>query len=112
MATGLSAQKYSLKSLVGKWEAVDGAGIEVIDSTKIFLTYHGERKQISSYQADFSKTPCWFDFIIRDGATTITLKSLLLFVSDDLLQWQVFEDIRPDNFDASVGNIMNLKRKR
>ena len=109
---GASAQNHSLKNLVGKWESADGAGFEVIDSSRIFLTYMGERKQISSYQADFSKTPCWFDFTIKEGSSTIELKSLLLFVNENLLQWQVFEEERPLNFNTSVGNILNLKRRQ
>src|SRR5688572_28920966 len=94
-AMNTGAQQHNLKHLVGRWESADGAGIEVVDSSKIFLLYNGDKKQIYSYEANFSKSPCWFDFIIRDSAENHAMKSLLLFVNDDLLQWQIFEDERP-----------------
>jgi hypothetical protein len=48
-----SSQKISIKNLVGRWETADGAGLEIIDSSRIFVTYGTERKPILSYQADF-----------------------------------------------------------
>ena len=112
LGMGAAAQKHSFKNLVGRWESADGAGIEVVDSSKIFLLYNGDRKEIFSYEANFSKTPCWFDFIIRDSAENHTMKSLLLFVNDDLLQWQIFEKERPSVFSADKGTMVYLKRKK
>ena len=110
--TALS-QKYSFQNLVGKWESTDGGGIEAIDSTKLFLVYGAEKKPIISYTADFTKSPCWFDFVVKDGDKTLSLKSLLLFVNDDLLQWQIFEDgVRPTNFTSGKGDMVYLKRKK
>ena len=106
------AQKHSFKNLVGRWESSDGAGIEVVDSTNIFLLYNGDKKQIHSYELNFSKTPCWFDFTIRDSAENHMMKSLLLFVNDELLQWQIFEDERPANFSADKGTMVYLKKKK
>jgi hypothetical protein len=106
-------QKHAFKNLVGRWESSDGAGIEVVDSARIFLLYNGDRKQVISYQTNFSKSPCWFDFTVRsDSAGSITMKSLLLFVNDDLLQWQIFEDERPANFSANKGTMVYLRRKK
>lgn len=106
-------QKHTFKNLVGRWESPEGAGIEVVDSSKIFLLYNGDRKQVTSYETNFSKSPCWFDFTVSsDSAGSITMKSLLLFVNDDLLQWQIFEDERPANFSANKGTMVYLRRKK
>ena len=110
---GVSAQNYSFKNLVGYWKSGDGGAIEVIDSSKIFIVYGDEKKKIASYQADFSKNPCWFDFDIKDSTQNLSLKSLLLFVNDDLLQWQVFDDgVRPSNFNSEKGDIVYLRRNK
>ena len=107
-----AGQQFSLKSLVGRWQSAEGAGIEVIDSSKIFLTYNGEKKQVVSYETNFSRVPSWFDFTIKDGAEEVQLKSLLLFVNNDLIQWQVFEGDRPPNFSVEKGNMVYLKRAK
>jgi hypothetical protein len=107
------AQQYSFQSLLGKWEAEDGGGIEAIDSARIFLVYGADKKAIISYKADFTKSPCWFDFDVKDSTQTLHLKSLLLFVNADTLQWEIFEDgVRPDNFTPDKGDMVYLKRKK
>ena len=110
------AQSRSIQHLIGKWEAVDSenssGGMEVIDSNKINLVYGQEKKAISSFKIDFSKSPAPFDFTIKDSTETKNLKSLLQFVNDDLIQWQVFEsDIRPAHFTQSGGQMVYLRRK-
>ena len=110
-------QSKSISQLLGKWEAVDSenstGGLEVIDTTKIYLVYGTEKKAIASYKADFTKSPASFDFIIKDGSETISLKSLIQFVNDDLIQWQVFEgDVRPVHFTQSGGQTVFLRRKK
>jgi hypothetical protein len=112
LGMNVAAQKYSLKSLVGVWESADGAGIEVIDSSRIFLLYNGDKRQVISFETNFSKSPCWFDFTVRDSAENFSMKSLLLFVNEDLLQWQIFEEERPLNFSADKGTMVYLKRKK
>ena len=113
LSANASAQNISIKSLVGRWETTDGAGLDVIDSARIFVTYGKERKAILSYQADFSKSPCWFDFVVKDTAQKLsTIKSLLL-LDNDVLKWQVFEDgDRPTNFAADKGDIVVMRRKK
>jgi len=113
LSANASAQNISIKSLVGRWETTDGAGLDVIDSARIFVTYGKERKAILSYQADFSKSPCWFDFVVKDTAQKLsTIKSLLL-LDNDVLKWQVFEDgDRPTNFVADKGDIVVMRRKK
>ena len=113
MSMSVAAQKHSLKNLVGRWESADGAGIEIVDSAKIFLLYNGDKKQVISYETNFSKNPCWFDFTVgSDSSGSISMKSLLLFVNDDLLQWQIFEEDRPTNFSVDKGTMVYLKRKK
>jgi hypothetical protein len=109
-----SAQKRSIKDLIGKWQSADGAGLEVIDSSRIFITYGKERKPILTYTTDFSKTPYWFDFVVKDSAQQLSaMKSLLLFQDNDVLKWEVFEDgDRPLDFTADKGDIVILRRKK
>jgi hypothetical protein len=41
------------------------------------------------------------------------MKSLISFVNDDLIQWQVFGDeVRPAHFKQDVGEMMYLRRKK
>jgi hypothetical protein len=111
------SQGRSFQNLVGKWEAVDSenqsGGLEILDSQQIFLVYGKERKPVASCQFDFAKSPCWFDFTIKDSTGSIALKSILLFVNDDLIQWQVFEGAaRPAHFTEGAGQMVYLRRKR
>ena len=113
MGTSLYAQKHSLQSLIGRWESEDGGGIEMMDSAHIFMVYGNEKKPISSYKADFSHAPAWFDFSIIDSGQTITMKSLMQFVNNDEVKWQVFDDgTRPANFTIGKGEIVYLRRKK
>ena len=106
------AQTFNIKNLIGRWESAEGGGIEMIDSSRVFLVYGKDKKQISSYQADFSKSPAWFDFVISDSTEKISMKSLLLFVNDEMIQWQLFEDERPGNFSSQKGEMVYLRRKK
>jgi hypothetical protein len=113
----VSAQTRDIQQLIGKWEAVDSenqkGGLEVVDSSTIYLVFGTEKKRIASYKADFTKSPVWFDFVIKDESNTLQLKSLILFVNDDLIQWQVSEsDVRPANFSQTNGEMMYLRRKK
>ena len=108
-----ASQQVCIKDLVGKWETSDGAGLEILDSSRIFLTYGKERKPILSYQADFSKTPCWFDFVVKDTAQKLSAMKSLLLLDHDVLKWEVFDDgDRPENFAADKGDIVLLTRKK
>jgi hypothetical protein len=113
LGASLYAQKHSLQNLIGRWESEEGGGIEVMDSAHIFMVYGNEKKPISSYQADFSHSPAWFDFSIVDSGQTITMKSLMQFVNRDEVKWQVFDDgTRPVNFTIGKGEIVYLRRKK
>lgn len=112
-----AAQPRTISSLTGTWVAVDAdnasGGIQVIDSTKLFLIYGDQKKPITSYKLDFSRSPAWFDFTVQDGSQIIQLKSLIQFINDDLLQWQVFEGTtRPVHFANEAGDVLYLRRKK
>jgi hypothetical protein len=116
-STTLWAQGRSFQNLVGVWEAVDSenqsGGLEFIDSVKIYLVYGKERKPVSSCTFDFTKSPSWFDFTVADSSGLMKLKSLLLFVNEDLIQWQVFDgEARPAYFTEDKGQMVYLRRKR
>ncbi|HEY0354574.1 MAG TPA: hypothetical protein VGC29_00140 [Flavisolibacter sp.] len=102
----------SFAKLVGKWESPEGMGLVVIDSSRIFLYYGKDTRQVNSFQFDFSKTPCSFDFVLKDSAGSLSLKSLFLLISDNMLQWQLFDDSRPDNFSSEKGEMVYLRRKQ
>lgn len=112
-STGAFGQNLSWKNLTGRWEGPDGGGIEVVDSSKVYLFYGDQRKQLSNYKVDFSKTPAWFDFTVSDSSETTSVHSLLLMINEDLLKWQVFEeDNRPVHFSSDNGDLLYLRRKR
>ena len=112
-----TAQQRSISSLTGTWVAADSenanGGIQVIDSTRMFLIYGDQKKPITSYKLDFSQSPAWFDFTVRDGAKSIQLKSLIQFINEDLVQWQIFEGTtRPVHFANEAGDVLYLRRKK
>jgi hypothetical protein len=112
-----SAQNRTIENLIGVWQAVteqnESGGLEVVDSTKIYLVYGDEKLPITSYKLDLSKSPGWFDFTINRNSNLVVLKSLILFVNDDLVQWQIFDgDSRPIYFAADKGDMVYLKRKK
>jgi hypothetical protein len=111
------AQDKSIQSLVGIWETItsgaEGGGLEVKDSTELFLVYGSQKKKIMRYKADFSKTPTRFDFTVQDSSQNLSLKSLLQFINNDLIKWQVFEgDVAPSYFASNDGEILYLRRKK
>lgn len=118
LQTFVFAQSASFEKLIGKWEAVDADSksgrLEVYDSSTIYLAYGMDKKPITSFKADFSKSPVWFDFVVSDSADDIALKSILLFINDNLLQWQVFQEDakRSTHFTEDKGEIIYLRRKK
>ena len=111
------SQAKKFQNMIGSWEIVgeqdSGGGLEVIDSATILIRFMGEEKKILQYKIDFSKSPYWFDFSAKDTASVSNFKSLLEFVSDDTLKWQIFADgERPDHFTSRMGELFYLKRIR
>jgi hypothetical protein len=115
---GTMAQERTMQALAGLWEAVSsvnaGGGLEVKDSSQLYLVFGDQKKKITQYKIDFSQSPARFDFTVQqDSTTNLSLKSLLQFVNDDLIKWQVFEDDKvPMHFASSGGEIVYLRRKK
>jgi len=112
--TGFSQQK-KLKDLIGRWEIVGeqntGACLEVIDSSTLVLIYNGEKRKITDYKIDFSKSPIWFDFSAGDSSSTVKVKSLLEIMNDNMIKWQLFtEDDRTMHFSSSKGELFYLRK--
>ena len=112
-----TAQTSSIKDLYGKWEAVDSenvsGGLEIVDSTSIYLVYGDEKRKVVTYKADFAKSPVRFDFVLKNGNEDMKLNSLMQFINEDLIQWQVFEgDTQPAYFKENDGNLVYLRRKK
>jgi hypothetical protein len=84
----------------------------VVSSSKIFLVYGTDKKPVIAYSADFSKSPVWFDFVVKDSTRTVSVKSLLLLEPGNILKWQVFEDgKRPNDFAPDRGNVLTLRKQ-
>jgi hypothetical protein len=111
------SQKKQIKDLVGRWEVAsdqkNAACLEVIDSSTIVLSYDGEKKQLTDYKIDFTKTPIWFDFSTGTGDSVVSVKSLIEIVSDTIIKWQLFVDEeRTPFFSSSKGELFFLKRAK
>jgi hypothetical protein len=111
----MMAQPKKFQNMIGSWEIVgeqdSGGGLEIIDSTTILIRFMGEEKKLLGYKIDFSKSPYWFDFTTKDSASVNNFKSLLEFVNDDMLKWQVFVDEdRANHFTSTTGESFYLKR--
>lgn len=111
------SQTKKFQNMIGSWEIVgeqdSGGGLEVIDSTTILIRFMGEEKKLIQYKIDFSKSPYWFDFTAKDTTSVSNFKSLLEFVGDDMLKWQVFVDEeRAAHFTSRAGELFYLKRAK
>ena len=109
------AKKF--QNMIGSWEIIGeqdaGGGLEIIDSATILIRFMGEEKKLLEYRIDFSKSPYWFDFKAKDTTGVSNFKSLLEFVSDDTLKWQIFtEGERASHFTSGSGELFYLKRTR
>ena len=107
-----STAQISFEELVGRWENPNGTGLEIMDSTTIFLFQGNQKKKLSEFSFNFSTSPCWFDFHLQGNSDTIALKSLFLMVNKDLLQWQLFDGSRPEIFSSAKGEMVYLRRKQ
>jgi hypothetical protein len=109
-----SAQNRSFKDLTGNWEITGeekGSSLFIRDSSTIILTYMGEKKVITDYKIDFSKSPIWFDFSTQDSTGTVNIKSLIEIESADIIKWQMFiDEERPPFFSSTKGEMFFLKK--
>lgn len=110
-------QNSKFKDIAGKWEVVGdpkaNATLTIIDSSTIEFSYMGEKKTISNYTIDYSKSPYWLDFTATDSSASFHVKSILQKVGDDVLKWQLFiDEDRSPYFTASKGEVFYLKKAR
>ena len=104
-------EKYSFRNLVGTWRNSSGAGLDVVDSNTIYIVHGNQRKLATASVSDFTKNPVSLNRTVKDASHAITLKSLLLFVNDNMLQWQIFDtETRPANFSYDKGDMLFLKK--
>ena len=104
-------EKYSFSNLTGTWRNKSGAGLDVVDSNTIYIVHGGRRKLAKASYFDFSKNPVSLHLSVTNASRVVTLKSLLVFVSDNMLQWQVFDtDTRPVSFRYDKGDMLFLKK--
>lgn len=104
-------KKYNFENLKGSWRNNNGAGLDIVDSNTIYIVYGTQKKLAERSKADFSKTPVWLDLAVKGSSKVTTLKSLLLFVNEDLIQWQVFDsETRPAYFSTNSGDMLFLRR--
>jgi hypothetical protein len=108
-------QNTKFKDIAGKWQVVGdpntNATLTIVDSSTIEFTYMGEKKSISNYKVDFTKTPCWLDFTASDSSSTFQVKSIVQKVGDDVLKWQLFiDEERSPYFTSGKGETFYLKK--
>lgn len=113
--SNLQGQGRNFQNFIGNWEFVaDGSekgGLQIVDSSTIFIRFMGEEKKLIQYKIDFSKSPYWFDFSAKDTSSVSNFKSIIEFVNDDMLKWQVFVDEdRPDHFTSGSDDVFYLRR--
>ncbi len=115
-----SAQTKITEKLIGTWESIDTAqetGSIIVKNNGILLLVLSPTDSIEcKYQVDTTKSPMHFDIIIEeeDGGEVNTMKSLLVFINNDTLKWEVFFDReRTPNFRGETGkDIVLLHRKK
>jgi len=111
-------QSKKFQDIKGRWTIIGEQGpeisLEIIDSADMVLTYMGEEKKMLNYKIDFSKSPAWFDFSVKDTTSSIlNVKSIIEIVNESLIKWQLFVDEdRPDHFSSSKGELFYLKREK
>jgi len=105
------AQKYNFDDLVGSWRNKEGIGLEVVDSFKIYMVYGEQKKLLQSYSTDFQSNPATFNFHVRDAKGNISIRSKLLFLNDDTIQWQVFEgETQPVSYNSERGDLFIIRK--
>ena len=110
------SQNRNIQTLVGMWECTDQqndhGALEFLDSSKIFISYMGEKKQVINYKIDFSKTPYWFSLSIKDNDQIINIKSFLYFMDDNNIKWEILlADASGNNMIDNSSEFVMLRRK-
>ena len=110
------AQNRNIENLIGSWECIDQkddhGSFEFLDSSKVYFTYMGEKKEVISYKVDFSKTPYWFSLTLKDEKGPIDIKSFLYFIDDNNIKWEVvLVDEDGKNLTDNSSEIVMLRRR-
>ena len=110
------SQNRNIENLMGSWECIDQkddrGSFDFIDSSKVYFTYMGEKKQVVNYKVDFSKTPYWFSLTLKDENETIEIKSFLYFIDDNNIKWEVvLVDEGGKNLNDNSTEVVMLRRK-
>ena len=110
------SQNRNIENLMGSWECIDQkddhGSFEFLDSSKVFFTYMGEKKEVVNYKVDFSKTPYWFSLTLKDEKGTIDIKSFLYFIDDNNIKWEVvLVDEGGKNLTDNSTEVVMLRRK-
>jgi hypothetical protein len=110
------AKLPAIQDIVGSWEIIgtkNEGSLDIQDEYSVIVNYRGERRSISDFSMDFSKSPIWFDFTVRDSSGSMVIKSIMEIISPDLIKWQVFiDEERSPHFTAERGELFYLKRLR
>lgn len=113
-----SSQIKITDKLIGTWEGIDSAqerGSIVFKSDSIMLLVLSPTETIEcKFQIDTSKSPMYFDIIVEEDGEIRTMESLVLFVNNDTIKWEIFFDrARTPNFTAEASaDIVLLQRKK
>jgi len=108
-------QPKKVQDIMGHWEVAgkqnSGCGLEIIDSTSLVLIYMSERKIVHDFRIDYTKSPMWLDFSVKDSGAVINVKSLLEIINDSMIKWQLFiDEDRVDHFSSNKGELYYLKK--
>lgn len=113
-----TAQSKITDKLIGTWEGIDSAqerGSIIIKSDGIMHLVLSPTESIEcKYQIDTTKSPMYFDIIVEEEGEVRTMKSLVLFVDNDIIKWEIFLDReRTPNFTSEASeDIILLHRKK
>jgi hypothetical protein len=104
-------ERYSFKNAVGTWRNSNGIGLDVVDSNTVYIVNGENRKLAAVTWQNTTMNPFTLYLSVKDSSKTIVLKTLLLLVSDDMVQWQIFDsETKPASFGYNKGDMLYLKR--
>ena len=113
LAVTAQSNQRNFNDLIGSWRNKNGFGIDVLDSATIYLVRGGNHKLAALLNADFSSNPLWLDLSLKESGKVTNLKSLLVFITDDTVQWQLYDtEAKPAGLRSDNRNTLFLRRVR
>lgn len=102
----------NVQDLTGVWRNRSGAGFDVVDSNTVYIVRGNQRKLAFATISDVRQNPVTFTLTVKDSAKVTTLKTQLVLMSDNSLQWQVYDsETRPASYGSRTrGDLLYLKR--